>query len=281
MLGDNPFFGIYHLSQEEARQKMKNRSGFEWIAEIVEYAGSMGVKKFVASTHPELRQLIKHMGDKTDLLDRIEFCPIFPYVQGYVQKTTEKGMAGAARDVLSGMRGGAGIGAALGASVKYLKKDAPGLVRSFVDLELESMGNARYRTVFLHDVVTDLCLGLGLEDIIVTYADHARKRGLRAGVVTKNFPLFAGAAKQWGVEGMPVMTSFNPSGWQMNPSKKACEDALKEAGGEVIAMNALAGGLVDPNDAAGYLSGLGLGSVVVGVSTKEHARESIGAFQRA
>ena len=281
MLGDNPFFGIYHLSQEQARQKMKNREGFEWIAEIAEYAGSMGVKKFVASTHPELRQLIKYMGDKTGLLDRIEFCPIFPYVQGYVQKVTEKGMAGAAQDILSGMRGGARIGAALGASVRYLKKDAPGLVRSFVDLELESMGEARYRTVFLHDVVTDLCLGLGLEEVVVTYADHARKRGLRPGVVTKNFPLFAGAAKRWGLEGMPVMTSFNPSGWQMNPSRKACEEALKGAGGEVTAMNALAGGLVDPDEAARYLSGLGLGSVVVGVSTKEHARQSIGAFQRA
>ena len=278
MLGDNPFFGIYHLSQEQARQKM-NREGFGWIAEIVEYACSMGVKKFVASTHPELRQLIRHMGDKTDLLDRVEFCPIFPYVQGYVQKTTEKGMAGAARDVLSGMRGG--IGAALGASVRYLKRDAPGLVRSFVDFELESMGEARYRTVFLHDVVTDLCLGLGLEDVIGTYADHARKRGLRPGAVTKNFPLFACAAERRGLDGMPVMTSFNPSGWQMNPSKKACEDALKGAGGEVIAMNALAGGLVHPNDAAGYLSGLEISSVVVGVSTKEHARESIGAFQRA
>ena len=281
MLGDNPFFGIYHLSQEEARQKMKNREGFQWIAEIVEYASSMGVKKLVASTHPELKQLIKHMGDKTDLLDRIEFCPIFPYVQGYVQKTTEKGMAGAARDVLSGMHGGAGIGAALGASVRYLKSDAPGLMRSFVDLELESMGEARYRTVFLHDVVTDLCLGLGLGDVIGAYADHARERGLRPGAVTKNFPLFAGAAERWGLEGMPVMTSFNPSGWQMNPSKKACEDALKKARGEVIAMNALAGGLVDPDEAAGYVSGLGLGSVVVGVSTKEHARETIGAFQRA
>lgn len=281
MLGDNPFFGIYHLSQEEAREKTRGRAGFGWIAEIVEYASSIGVKKLVASTHPELRQLIKHMGDKTDLLDRIEFCPIFPYVQGYVQKVTEKGMAGAARDILSGMRGGSRIGAALGASVSYLKRDAPGLIRSFVDFELESVRGTRYGTVFLHDVVTDLCLGLGLEDVIGTYADHARKRGLRPGVVTKNFPLFAGAAKQWGVEGMPVMTSFNPPGQQMNPSKKACEDALKSCKCDVIAMNALAGGLVDPSDAAGYLSGLGLGSVVVGVSTKEHVRESIGAFQRA
>ena len=281
MLGDNPFFGIYHLSQEEAREKTRGREGFGWIAEIVEYAGSMGVDKLVASTHPELRQLIRYMGDKTDLLDRIELCPIFPYVQGYVQKVTEKGMAGAARDVLSGMRGGAGIGAALGASVSYLKNDAPGLIRSFVDFELESARGARYGTVFLHDVVTDLCLGLGLEDVIGTYADHARKRGLRAGVVTKNFPLFAGAAERCGLADVPVMTSFNPPGQQMNPSRKACEEALKGCKCEVTAMNALAGGLVDPNDAAGYLSGLGLGSVVVGVSTKEHARESIGAFQRA
>lgn len=281
MLGDNPFFGIYHLSQEVAREKMRGRSGFGWIAEIVGYASSLGVKRFVASTHPELRSLVKYMGDETDLLGRIEFCPIFPYAQGYVQKVTEKGTAGAARDILSGIRGGARIGTALGASVRYLKRDASGLIRSFVDLELESMGDARYRTVFLHDVVTDLCLGLGLDGVIGTYADHVRKRGLRAGVVTKNFPLFASVSERWGVADMPVMTSFNPSGQQMNPSRGACEEALKGSKCEVIAMNALAGGLVAPHEAARYVAGLGLGSVVVGVSTKEHARESIGAFQGA
>lgn len=281
MLGDNPFFGIYHLSQEVARKKMEGRSGFGWIAEIVEYARSMGVKKFVASTHPELRSLIKYMGDETGLLDKMEFLPIFPYAQGYVQKVTEKGTAGAARDMLSGIRGGAKIGAALGASVRYLKRDASGLIRSFVDLELESVRGARHRTVFLHDVVTDLCLGLDLGGVVGTYADHVHKRGLRAGVVTKNFPLFVSMSEKWGVPDMPVMASFNPSGQQMNPSREACEQALKSAKCEVIAMNALAGGLVRPGEAAGYVAGLGLGSVVVGMSTKEHARESIEAFRKA
>lgn len=275
LLGDNPFFGIDHLSQERARKR--GEADFERVADIMEYVSSRGVKRFTASTHPRLGKLVGRM-KVAGLLEKMELCPVFPYAQGYVELATEKGAMGAVRQVLSGAGAKAGIGAALGASAAYLRGDAARMIRALVDVELGSVREARCRTVFLHDVVTDACLGLGLEQVIRIYAEHlSDKHGLRAGVVTKNFPLLAERLESWGMGEIPVMTSFNPIGFQMNPSKKACEEALR-AGHEVVAMNALAGGFLGPDEAARYVSSLGIGAVAVGMSTLEHARQTLDAF---
>ena len=99
---------------------------------------------------------------------------------------------------------GARIGAALGASAAYLRGGAARMVRALVDAELGSVRAARCQTAFLHDVVTDACLGL--EGVIRTYAEHVRDRhGLRAGVVTKNFALLAERLESWGIGEISVM----------------------------------------------------------------------------
>lgn len=282
LLGDNPFFCIDHMSQERARAK-KHASDFKSVAEVMEYASGRGVGKFVVSTHPELRQLVMYMKNSTDLLEKLEFCPIFPYAQGYVEKVTEKGAIGAVRDILSGAGTKARIRAALGASAGYLKGDASKMLRSLIDVELDALRYTKCKTAFLHDIVTDLCLGLGLDGVIRTYVDHVRdSHGLSAGVVTKNFPLLTKRAESWGMGDFSVMTSFNSIGFQMNPSREACESALGLRGSKcVVAMNALAGGFLRPADAAKYVSDLGIQAVAVGMSTVDHARETIDAFQAA
>ena len=273
LLGDNPFFGIDHLSQERARKR--GEADFGRVADIMEYVGGRGVKGFVASTHPRLGQLLSHLKN-VGLLEKMDLYPIFPYAQGYVELATEKGAMGAVRQVLSGAGARAGVGAALGASAAYLRGDAARMIRSLVDVELGSVRQARCKTAFLHDVVTDACLGLGLDKVIRIYIEHVRKHGLRAGVVTKNFPLLVTRLKSWGIGELPVMTSFNPIGFQMNPSREACEAALP--GSDVIAMNALAGGFLGPTEAARYISGLDIKTVTVGMSTLEHARQTLDAF---
>ncbi|MGI0056017.1 MAG: hypothetical protein ACREAK_01445, partial [Nitrosarchaeum sp.] len=84
LLGDNPFFGIDHLSQERARERLKILTGFEKITEIMQYVSELGVNGFVVSTHPELRDLIQYIKKNTNLLEKMEFYPILPYAQGYV-----------------------------------------------------------------------------------------------------------------------------------------------------------------------------------------------------
>jgi len=279
LLGDNPFFGIDHLSQERARERMKIITGFDKITEIMEYVYSMGVKGFVVSTHPELKLLVEHMKKNTDLLDKMEFYPIMPYVQGYVAKVTEKGTVGAMNEIFSGISTKNKFKVLMKGSVGYLKKDVDRLVESFIDIELDSIKNVNIKTIFLHDVITDLCIGLDLKNVMTTFLDYVKaSHKTDVGLVTKNFPLLIKKLEQWNIEPPRIMTSFNPIGFQMNPSKQECE---KTSGNfkNIIAMNTLAGGFVKPEEASKYISKLDVPSVVIGMSTKKHALESINAFR--
>lgn len=278
LLGDNPFFGIDHLSQERARARLKSLTGFDKITDVMEYTTELGVRGFVVSTHPDLRLLVQYMKRNTNLLDKMEFYPILPYAQGYVAKVTEKGTVGAINDILSGISAKSKLKVLFKSSIGYLKKDVDKLIESFIDLELDSIKDVRINTIFLHDVITDLSLGLGLKNILETYVNYVSDRhNVKVGLVTKNFPLLIKNLNEWDIKVASIMTSFNPIGYQMNPSKDKCEKSLKKFS-KVIAMNTLAGGFVNPSDASKYISKLDVSSVVIGMSSKEHATETINAF---
>ena len=73
-----------------------------------------------------------------------------------------------------------------------------------------------------------------------------------------------------------IAASFNKIGFQMNPSKIECENALHDCqGAQIIAFSILAAGSLKLDDAANYLHTLeNLNGVAVGVSKESHARET-------
>jgi hypothetical protein len=279
LLGDNPFFGIDHLSQERARERLKILTGFEKIIEIMQYVSELGVNGFVVSTHLDLRPLIQHIKKNTSLLEKMEFYPILPYAQGYVAKVTEKGTAGAINDILSNISAKNKLKILYKGSLGLIKRDIEKLIESFIDVELDSLKDTKINTIFLHDVITDLALGLGLQNVLNTYIEYVKDHyKIKVGLVTKNFPLLVNKLTEWDMKISTIMTSFNPIGYQMNPSKSECEKSLKQFH-NVIAMNTMAGGFVSPSQAANYISGLDL-DAVVGMSTQKHALETITAFRK-
>ena len=58
----------------------------------------------------------------------------------------------------------------------------------------------------------------------------------------KKFSYIGIKTNEWDLKFSSIMTSFNPAGFLMNPSKKECEDALNTYDGSVLAMNIFAGG---------------------------------------
>ncbi len=280
LLGDNPFFGIEHLSQERARQRIEVLNNFQKITEIMELVLELGTKGFVVSTHPQLRDLLVFMKSNTNILERMDFYPILPYAQGYVAKVTEKGIIGAINDILSGSTLQQKLKIFFRGSMGIVRKDLDNLLRTFIDVELLSLNIAKKNTVFLHDVITDLAIGLGMRNVIETFIEHVKDEyGVQVGLVTKNFPKLIETLGDWNIRLPLTMTSFNPIGYQMNPSKNECEQYLSKTN-NVIAMNVLAGGFLNPKESADYISKLKINRVVVGMSTKEHARETIMAFKK-
>ena len=279
LLGDNPFFGIDHLSQERARKRLSTLNGFDGISEIMKLVSELGINGFVVSTHPQLKHLIKHMETKTNLLKEFDFYPILPYAQGYVSKVTEKGIISAITDILSTGSNRTKLKIIFKGSTAYLRKDFEKLIQTLIDVELLPLKSVKKKVVFLHDVLTDLAISLEMKKLIETFLSHIENQyNVEAGLVTKNFPKLIKKLNEWNIKTPTIMTSFNPIGYQMNPSKEECEKFISN--NKVIAMNVLAGGYLKPQESFQYLSKLDLNAVTIGMSSKEHAQETISSFRK-
>ena len=278
LLGDNPFFGVDNLSQERARKKSEKLNRLENIVEIMYYVENLGVKGFVVSTHPQLKHLIKYLKTESDLLEKFEFYPILPYAQGYVSKAAEKGIISGMNEILSSGSISGKLKIVMQGSIGFIKKDVRKLLETFIDIELLQLHKVKKNIIFLHDGLTDLALGLGMKEVIETFVNRIKDNyHVKPGLVTKNFPRLVSFLENCDIDVPTIMTSFNPIGYQMNPSKVECEKQIFK--NEVIAMNTLASGYVKPSESFEYLSKFELSSIVVGMSTKEHAQETISAFK--
>ena len=278
LLGDNPFFGVDNLSQERARKRLEKLNGLEKIVDIMDFVENLGVKGFVVSTHPQLKHLIKYLKIESDLLKKFEFYPILPYAQSYVSKAAEKGIVGGMNEILSSGNISNKLKIVMQGSIGFIKKDVRKLLETFIDIELLPLHEVKKNIIFLHDGLTDLALGLGMKEVIETFVNRIKDNyHVKPGLVTKNFPRLVRFLEDCNIDIPTIMTSFNPIGYQMNPSKMECEKQIFKT--EVIAMNTLAAGYVKPLESFEYLSKFGLSSVVVGMSTKEHAQETISAFK--
>lgn len=282
LLGDNPFFGVDHLSQERAREKANQSQNLDNMLAVIQYSLKAGAKGMVVSTNPRLKHLIDYITTNSDLIDKINFFPILPYIQGYVLKINEKGMIKTLLEALNPPTGfqnklkvltKGGLGA--------LRKDLFELFKVFIDIELARFpNNAKKKTVFLHDVLTDLALSLDLKKVFEVFQNHLNDAyNLEAGLVTKNFPILVSKLKQWNLEFPSIMTSFNKGGFQMNPSKQACEECIPNYAGNLIAMSVFAGGYLAPHEGYQYiLSQPKIRTVVIGISSIVHAKNTFELF---
>ena len=165
-----------------------------------------------------------------------------------------------------------------------LKMDPIGLMKSYLDLELQPYLNAKpenshIRSVLLHEVVTDLCLGLRNVGMLDAFAQHVREKyHASPGFVTYNLVRFVEVFRQarLALEDITIMTPFNSIGYQMSQSRQSCESCLARLNqGEVIAMSILAGGYLPLGEAVDYIRTLeNLSGVAVGGSSSQHVHET-------
>lgn len=274
LLGDNSFYGVDHLSHERARQRAERIQNIENIANIIKFSCDLGIHGMVVATRPRLKEIIEHLKISSNLVDSLDFYPVIPYAQGLQLKISEKGALNLIKEILiSGgirnelkllTRGGLGL----------LKKDFHSLFRVFIDTELLKLRFIQPKIIYLHPVIVDLALALNLKKIFETFQNHlVDNYKINAGLCTKNFPYLVKKLAEWDLEFSSIMTSFNSAGFLMNPSKEACEEALNNYKGHVLAMNVFGGGFVGLDEVTDYLKSQSkIKNLVVGVSSVEHAK---------
>jgi hypothetical protein len=281
ILGHNQFIGVDHLSQERARGRVDLFSDSQKILDVIKMSYELGGTGMMLSTHQRACQIMEAVGSEQELSRNMNFYPLIPYVQGYVRRANEMGVLGMLSDALQPASTSNKLKILFKGGINVMKKDLLALLSSLIDIELLPFNKFNVEAVFLHNVLTDLALSLNAKNIFEFYIDYINDNyGVKPAFGTMNFPMLVERFNEWGIKRPLVMASFNKIGFQMNPSREDCERILREYDVDVLAMSTLASGYLKPNEAYDYLFSLpNIRSVVVGVSSREHAIETFNIIQ--
>ena len=257
LVGDNPFHGISHLSQEKARARSleQNQENIEQAANLVKLSIENGADGFMFSVDETALSIIKNLSKTSQ---NISLYAIAPYAYEYVRKATQTGgVSGLAKNLAKEM--------IFSSNVKVIALNLGGLLRfnpssllkTYVSYEFSRIksflnDHITLKSFMLHEIVTDMALALHMEQLCKSYIKFVKKYHIRPGFETRNFPYLVEKFSQWNIDlsELTLTSSFNKVGFQMCPSQSECEEALERAHeAEVIAMSILAAGYLKPIDA--------------------------------
>jgi hypothetical protein len=281
ILGHNQFIGVDHLSQDRARDHTERFSDIQRILDVVRIFYDLGGTGMMLSTHPKAMMIMEAIGSEPELSKKLNLYPLIPYAQGYVRRANEKGVIGMVTDTLGSASTSRKFKILLKGGVGMLRKDFLNILSTLIDVEMLPFKESNVKAVFLHNVLTDLALSLKAQGIFEFYIDYIKDNyGVAPAFGTMNFARLVESFDEWGLKKPLVMASFNRAGFQMNPTREECERCLSEYDVDVLAMSTLAAGYLKPEEAYEHLFSLpNIESVVVGVSTREHAEETFGIIR--
>jgi hypothetical protein len=283
LVGDNPFHGISHLSQERGRLRGNAITRAEYAAKLVMTSVDNGADGFMFSVSNETLSILSQIRERGKI-NRVRLYALVPYAYEYVRLATQIGGIPALAKKLAKQIVISGNVRAVAAGLKgVLRTDPVALLKTYLIYEISRIKSsagkqANLDSVLLHEIITDMALALDLDWLFKSYIDFVLRLGIKPGFETRNFAYLVNKFREWsvGFDKIAIATPFNKVGFQMNPSGAECEKALaKIPEPNVIAMSILAAGYLKPPEAMKYVRNLSnLVGIVVGVSKEQHALET-------
>lgn len=277
LVGDNPFHGVSHLSQNRARERSRNITDSTYCANLVKTAVANGADGFMFSVSETTLNIIGELSrDNVSL----KLYAIAPAASDYVRLASRLGTPGMAIHLAKQVIKSGNPKAIMSGFEGVVLQNPIGLMKAFLYYEIcriKSVSkpvNSLY-CFMLHEIVTEMALALNLDWIFKAFVDFMISMKIKPGFETRNSPVLIDRLIQAGIDlsAIVIVAPYNDIGFQMSPSKAECEKALLNAvGAEVIAMSILASGYIKPEKAIEYVNSIsGLKGVVVGVSSENHA----------
>ena len=273
ILGDNQFFAVNHLSDERSRAQAIRFKDNRAIIDVLDQAMECGVNTFMCTTHDRIAGICDHMRKNPAKYGDFKFFPGMPYAHKYANALTELGILGTLQAYIPG-----NIFAVTGkAGLAFLRKDFPSLMELLVDAEMKMFEGMNTPVIFLQNVIVDLMLGLGTDELFVHYAEYIRKRyGADPGFITMNLPRMVDLCERVGIDNPIICSSINKIGFRMSGGLGEYEAYLQsDKRFRPMAMQCLAAGALKPAEAMGYVNRFPkIESVVFGASSKAHIAET-------
>lgn len=281
LLGHNPFFGVDHLSSERGAERERLFADIRRALDVIRYARDAGAGGMMMSTHPRASLIAAAIREDGDLRDTFNIYILLPYMAKYVRAANEKGAVNVVVDTLSKASWKERVRMVKHGALGILKQDQATLLKAMIDAELLPFKGLSVKAVFLHNALSDMVAALKMDGILRLFHEYVReKHKVEPAFCTLSFSLLMERLAGAGIREPLVMAPFNAVGYQMNPSRGACESTLRKHKGRIIAMSTLAAGFLKPEEAFAYTASLPeVRSVIVGASTMEHIKETFEAIR--
>jgi hypothetical protein len=273
LFGDNQFFGVNHMSEEKALAQAMRFQHFPAVLATLDAAYQEGIRTFVCTTHDRVGEICDHFRANKAKYPDFVFYPCMPYAHKYANAVTEFGMVEALRKFLpdtgvfkSMFKGGVAIAS----------KDIESMMQLFVDAEMKMFAGLSTPIIFIQNVISDLFLGLGMDEVFRLFSDHVKlKYNAEPGFITMNLPRLLGVLDRQGIENPIVCANINKIGFRMCGGVELYEKTIRERRFQPIAMSVLASGAIPPREAIDYVCRQPqIRSIVFGASSRANIRQT-------
>ena len=272
-MGDNQFFAVNHLSDERSRAQAIRFKDDKAIIDVLDMARSCGINTFMCTTHDRIANICKYMRERPNEYKDFKFYPCMPYAHKYANAVTELGILGTLKTYVPG-----NIFAVTGkAGLAYMRKDFPSLMELLIDAEMKMFDGMNTPVIFLQNVIVDLLMGLGMDEIFVHYAEYIRKKyNSEPGFITMNMPRMVDLCERNGIENPIICSSINKIGFRMSGNIDEYEEYLcSNKSFRPMAMQCLAAGALKPAEAMEYVTRFPkIESVLFGASSMAHIQQT-------
>jgi hypothetical protein len=279
LFGDNQFFGVNHMSEEKARAQSAQFKDTASVMRVLDNAYDAGIKVFMCTTHDRVGEVTDIVRANPTRYADFQFYPCMPYAHKYANSVGEVGMIETVRRFAPGSL----VGTLLQGAISAVTQDIYRLMKMLVDAEMKRFAGLKTPIVFVQNVVTDLLLGLKLNDMFPAFVEHIREKyDAEAGFITMNMPRLVDVLEKAGVKNPIVCANINKIGFRMSGGVDAYRDLLRSRRCRAIAMSVFASGAIPPKEAIEWACGLeGLDAIVFGASSASNIRQSKQLIDRA
>ena len=272
IFGDNQFFAVNHISDEKSRAQSIKFKDDSAILKTLDCAMDAGINTFMCTTHDRIANICNHIRNHPSKYRNFKIYPGMPYAHKYANAVTELGYAGTLKQYVPGnffksvFKGG----------VAFLSKDFLSIMELLIDAEMKMFKDVSTPVIFLQNVITDLLLGLGMDEILIGFHKYVEKKyKAEAGYITMNLPKLLYVLEKGGISNPIICASINKAGFRMSGGKDVYEETLATKRVRVIAMQVLAGGAIPASEAIEYICRLpNIESILFGASSAENIKQT-------
>src|SRR5258708_32600165 len=205
LFGDNQFFAVNHISDEKSRAQSIRFKDDEAIIKTLDIAREAGLNTFMCTTHDRIANICDFIRANPDKYNEYKIFPCMPYAHKYANAVTELGITGTLKQYVPGNF----LGSLFKGGVAYLSKDYLAIMELLIDSEMKMFKGINTPVIFLQNVITDLLLGLGANEIFVAFHQYIRKKyDAEAGFITMNMPMLLNVLEQGGIENPVICSSI-------------------------------------------------------------------------